>query len=71
MSQRKRVEGARDIRRHYAFAACTEAEYAVIKRFAVREKLTISDFVRRCVNSYLLEEGDDVPLLAEFTKDRA
>jgi len=55
-------------RRHYAYAFCSEREYAVIKRFATKEGLSISDFVRRCVNGYLVEQGDDVELLTEFNR---
>jgi len=55
-------------RRHYAYAFCSEREYAVIKRFAAKEGLSISDFVRRCVNGYLVEQGDDVELLTEFNR---
>lgn len=57
-------------RRHYAFALCTDEEYEVIQRIAKRECLSISDFVRRCVNGYLLEEGDEVSLLAERRSQR-
>lgn len=60
----------RQMKRCYAYACCTEAEYAVIRRFAKREGLSVSDFVRRCINSWLLEEGDDVPLLTEYKRDR-
>lgn len=70
MPKRKRDgQAGWSARRHYAYAACTAAEHAVIRRFAEREKLSISDFVRRCVNGFLIEEGDDVPLLSEYTKD--
>lgn len=51
--------------RHYAYAEVTEAEYAVMKALAKKEGLSIANFVRRCVNGYLLELGDDVPLLGE------
>ncbi|MEP7304182.1 MAG: hypothetical protein ABJA98_01565 [Acidobacteriota bacterium] len=52
-------------RRHYAFAVLTDAEFVVAKAAARTAGLTMSDFVRRCINSYLLEGGDDVPLLQE------
>lgn len=52
-------------RRHYAYAVLTDAEHAVIKTLATKDGLSMSDFVRRCVNSYLLELGDDIPLLVE------
>lgn len=52
--------------RHFAYADLTEEEHAVVKRFAQREGLSVADFVRRCVNAYLLEvSDDDVPLIAE------
>jgi hypothetical protein len=54
--------------RHYAYADLTEAEYAYLKACATREGLTVSNYVRRCVNSLWLEEGrDDAPLLEECT----
>lgn len=54
-------------RRSYAYAACTKEEYAIVKRFAEQDRLSVSDFVRRCINSYLLEvSGDDVPMLKEM-----
>lgn len=52
--------------KHYAFAAVTEAEYDVIKALAKKDQLSISNFVRRCINGYILECGDAVPLLDEF-----
>jgi hypothetical protein len=51
--------------KHFAYAQVSDAEYAVLKAIAQRDGLSISNFVRRCVNSYLLELGDDVPLLEE------
>jgi len=68
---RPRLDRARTQQRHYAYAFCSEREYAVIKHFAAKEGLSISDFVRRCVNGYLLEQGDDVELLTEFQKEKA
>ena len=56
--------------RHYAYALVSDAEYAVIRAQAKKAGLSISDYVRRCVNSMLLEEADDVPLLAERRSDR-
>ena len=53
---------------HLAYAKLTRAEYAVLKRKADEAGLTISDYVRRCINSLWLEEGDDVPLLLERRK---
>lgn len=65
----KRTEQSQRGLRRVAYVECTQAEYACVKCFADREGLTISDFLRRCINSYLLEEGDDVPLLAEYRRD--
>ena len=59
------------VRRHYAYALCSDAEYAVVLEQAKKAGLSMSDFVRRCINSVLLEEGDDVPLLAEKRSDKA
>lgn len=57
--------------RYVVYADCTLAEHEVIKAQAKKDGLSISDWVRRCVNTYLLELGDDVPLLEERrTKDR-
>jgi len=63
------VPDQRDKRRHYAYASCSDEEFAIVKRFARREGLSISDFVRRCINQWLLEEGDDVLLLTEYKRD--
>jgi hypothetical protein len=63
--RRSRHELAETERRSYAYAACTAAEYAIVLARARREGLSVSDYVRRCINAVLLEEGDDVPLLAE------
>lgn len=52
-------------RRHYAYALCTEAEYAVVTQQAKLAGLSVSDYVRRCINGALLDAGDDVPLLDE------
>jgi hypothetical protein len=51
--------------RHYAYAQLSDVEYEVLKAAARKENLSISDFVRRCVNSYLLELDEDTPLLQE------
>ncbi len=52
-------------RRHYAYAELTDQEFVIAKAAARTAGLTMSDFVRRCINSYFLEGGDDVPLLQE------
>lgn len=54
-------------RRHYAYTVLTDAESELVKGLAARDGISVSDFVRRCINNTLAEEGDDVPLL----KDRA
>lgn len=54
--------------RHYAYALCDDAEYEVIRVQAKKAGLSVSNYVRRAVNSLLLEEGDDVPLLEERGK---
>lgn len=43
----------------------SEREFHVITRAAAAADLTVADFVRRCVNGYFLEQGDDAPLLEE------
>lgn len=59
------------VARHYAYARVTDDEYVVIQVQAKKAGLSVSDYVRRAVNNLLLEEGDDVPLLAERRSDRA
>lgn len=52
--------------RHYAYALCrTDEEFAIIKRAAAAEGLSVSNFVRRAVNAYLLEQAEDSGLLSE------
>lgn len=51
--------------RHYAYADVTVEEHAMLVRLAKAEGLSISNFVRRCVNAYLLEGDEDAPLLEE------
>ena len=63
MSRQRRYSGPP--RRHYAYAELTDQEFVVAKAAARAAGLTMSDFVRRCINSYLLEGGEDVPLLQE------
>jgi hypothetical protein len=58
--------GFTTVRRHLVFAQCTKAEHLFLEALAKKEGLSISNFVRRCVNSYLLELGDDAMLLEEF-----
>lgn len=56
--------------KHYAYASCTPTEYAALKERADRDGLTISNYVRQCINSTWLEEGDDAPLLEHQTRGR-
>jgi hypothetical protein len=43
---------------------------AIVKQQAEKAGLSVSDYVRRCINSVWLEEGDDVPLLTEHRKSK-
>lgn len=52
-------------RRYYAYALLTSAEFLVVRGRAKREGLSMSNYVRRCLNSVALEEGDDSLLLDE------
>lgn len=54
--------------RHFAYADLSDAEFAVVRAAADAEHLTIADFVRRCVNNYLVELSEDGLLLAEHGK---
>ena len=47
------------------YAQVSEAERDHIRDQAQLEGLSMSDFVRRCINGYLVEVGIDGPLLAE------
>ncbi len=47
------------------YANVSEAERDHIREQAELEGLSLSDFVRRCINGYLVEVGIDGPLLAE------
>lgn len=55
-------------RRCRIYALCTQEEYAVVEAQAQKEQVSLSDYLRRCINSTLLEGGDEVPLLAERVK---
>lgn len=60
--------------RHFAYAPLSVEEYALVRRKATEAGLTVADYVRRCINSMLLEEGDEGLLLRErrrSTKDEA
>lgn len=47
------------------WAQLSEAENARVRELVALEGLSISDFVRRCINGYLVELDDDGLLLAE------
>jgi hypothetical protein len=64
------TRGWTNTHRHYAYAPCTEAEYAQVKARATAAGLSVANYVRRAINSLWLEEGDDVPLLAELSVGR-
>jgi hypothetical protein len=52
--------------RHYAYACCKDdREYALVVGAATAEGLSVSNFVRRCINAYLIELSEDGPLLEE------
>lgn len=52
------------VRRSYAYALVSKAEHDRIKAKATAAGLSVSDYVRMCINSVWLEEGDDTELLA-------
>ena len=56
--------------RRQLFAEVSDAEYALVRDLARREGVTLANYIRRCVNSVILEGGDDVPLLAEKEQGR-
>ena len=56
--------------RRQLFAEVSDAEYALVRDLARREGVTLANYIRRCVNSVILEAGDDVPLLAEKEQGR-
>lgn len=55
---------------HYAYAKLTDEEWAVVRKRARREGLTMSNYVRRCINAVALEEGDESMLLEERCSGR-
>jgi len=69
MARPQRINGLsirRNGHRRYAInVLCTDLEYATIQRVAAQDGLTIADFIRRSINGYLLDMGDDMPLLRE------
>jgi hypothetical protein len=49
----------------HVYAQVTELERDRVREMAALEGLTMSDFVRRCVNTYLIEIDDQGILLVE------
>ncbi len=49
----------------YVFAQLREDEYDLVRARARRANLTISNYLRHCINAVLREEGDDTPPLAQ------
>ncbi len=54
-----------DQKHFVVYANVSEVERGIVAGEAAKEGISLSDFVRGCINSYLLEQGDDVILLAE------
>lgn len=52
-------------KRFVVYSHVSECEHAFIQSEAKRAGLSVSDYVRRAINTMLLEESDDLPLLAE------
>jgi hypothetical protein len=53
------------------FARCSVDEHLLVKRLAQRDGLSMSNFIRHCINSVILEEGDDsIPLLEPAAQQR-
>lgn len=51
-------------------AQLSQAEHQRVHDLAALERLSVSDFVRRCVNAYIVELEDDGLLLAEQAERR-
>lgn len=72
--QRSRYWGNKRIGRRtratVLYAEVTAEELGALRPIIDREGLTVSDFVRRCINGYLLDEGDNMPLLEERERKR-
>ncbi len=51
--------------RHHIYARVSNKEYETVSRLANRDSLSIANFMRRCVNAVLLEEGLEEELLIE------
>lgn len=56
--------------RRQLFAEVSDEEYAIVRQMADQEGTTVSNFLRRCINGALLEQGDDMPLLREREQGR-
>lgn len=52
-------------RQHFVFARVNADEQVAVRAAAEAAGLRLSNFVRRCINGYLLEQGDDAILIAE------
>jgi len=56
------------MKRYLLQTQVSPSERDLVQAQASRDGLSISDFIRRCINSYLLDVDDDGPLIEE--KDR-
>ena len=61
---------ARSRGRAVLWVECSVDEGAAVRQRARAAGLTISNYLRRCINAVLLEEGDDSPLLEERSPGR-
>lgn len=52
-------------RRYHVLAMVSEDEHVRVHRLAKSRGLTVSALVRRAINTLLLDEGEEVPLLDE------
>lgn len=51
--------------RDMLYVECSVDEGRAVRQRAHDAGLTLSNYIRRCINATLLEEGDDGPLLAD------
>ena len=49
----------------HVYASVSQDEHARVKAHAKKAGLTMSDYVRRAINSLWLDEGLDLPMLEE------
>lgn len=54
----------------YIYASVTDAEYLAVSARAKFEGLSMSNYLRRCINAVALEEGDEAILVEERTSGR-